>query len=429
MAKKKKTEKPQRPLTRRQLSHWQQQQKRQRIVFLAGIFTIVAILLIIGGGWVYAEYLPLQQTVIRVNDTEFDMQYYIDVLKIEFQRSQQPPAQYAQYLADTAVNDIEQAELVRQGALKLGVSVSDDNVTAQLDTAGLPNDAAYRDLVRGQLLLPKMRDEYFDKRLPATAEQVHMLAMFLESQSVAANVTARLEAGESFASLYTSVGLGYGSSDGDLGWHIKEVFDQLIGSTVASDYAFGASAEAGSLSPPLYDADLSKGIGYWLIKVLSRDENTGDNHILAMLLGSEEEAQGIRARLEAGEDFSTLAKESSRLDGAKDDGGDLGTVAPGDKTDAFDQFTFDTSIAVGTLSEPIKDKLSPTKGGYWLVQVVEKDANREIAEGDRNVMNSTALNDWVTSLKNDPSNTVDDSYLTDERKAWAAQKALKELGL
>ncbi len=47
---KKKAEKPKRELTKRQLSRWQQQRRRQRIIFGSGILIIVAVLSVVGAG-------------------------------------------------------------------------------------------------------------------------------------------------------------------------------------------------------------------------------------------------------------------------------------------------------------------------------------------------------------------------------------------
>ena len=82
---KKKIEKPKREVTRRQLSRWQLQKRRQRILLGSGILIICAVIGLIGAGiyhqWYIPEYKPLHQTVITVNDTEFDMDYYIKMIK------------------------------------------------------------------------------------------------------------------------------------------------------------------------------------------------------------------------------------------------------------------------------------------------------------------------------------------------------------
>ena len=123
---KKKVVKPKREVTKRQLSRWQKQKRIQRIIFGLGILVIVAVLGIVGAGvynrWYIPEYKPLHQTVIGVNDTKFDMDYYVKMLKFY---GSGMPMQQMYSLADEVVMLIERNELVRQGAMKLGISVCD----------------------------------------------------------------------------------------------------------------------------------------------------------------------------------------------------------------------------------------------------------------------------------------------------------------
>ena len=191
----KKIEKPKREVTKRQLSHWQQQKKRQRIILGIGIFIIVAVLGIIGTGWYIKLYQPLHQTAIKVNDTEFNMSYFVKALK------------FFQYPVDTVVTIIERNELIRQGADKLGISVSDDTVDTELKSHNPPFNDAHSDEVRTKLLVDKLRDEYFDQKVPVFAEQRHIMAMFLESGSQANEVRTRLDAGENFAELASELSL------------------------------------------------------------------------------------------------------------------------------------------------------------------------------------------------------------------------------
>jgi len=417
---KKKVGKPRREVTKRQLSRWQQQKRRQRIILGLGIFIIAAVLGILGVGWYISQYQPLRQTVIRVNDTEFDMKYYIEMLKLQ---GGNQSTQYMRFLADNVVKNIELNELIKQGALKLGISVSDKAVNEELKRSDLPVNDVHRDLTRSQMLRSKLQDEYFEQQVPVFAEQKHILAMLLESEQQADEVRARLENGESFTELAGELSLDALSkaNQGDFGWHPESILSELLGTSIPEGYAF--SSEAGVLSLPLYEEGISKGVGYWLIKILDRNEEDEEAHVLTMLLGSEEEAQEVRARLEAGEDFATLAKEFSQLDGVEENEGEY-MLTPGMMSPAVDDFTFDPEVDLETLSEPIHDETVATKGGYWLVKVVDEDDNRQIEDDDRDFLKAKALDAWVFSLLYDPENEVDDSYLDDEKKAWATEQAM-----
>jgi parvulin-like peptidyl-prolyl isomerase len=438
--KKSKVEKPKRELNKRQRSHFKQHQRRQRIIFLSGILIIVAALVVVGAGvyfgWYVPERQPLQETVIRVNDTEFDMEYYVEMLKYEILQMSawgiDVGAEQLSYMASGAVTFIENAELVRQEALKLGITVSDEEVEAKVDEELGSYDSfqveeyreVARDAARTQLLQQKLLDEYFDQQVPLTAEQRQVMAMFLESQSQASEIRARLEAGELFSDLADEFCLDSycKAQHGDLGWHPREILSQMVGSDVVVDSAF--SAEAMSLSQPVYEETKTKRLGYWLIEVEFVDAEVEHAELKVMLLGSEQEASEIRARLENGEDFAALAAEFSQHDESKDNGGEFEIDSKGLFAEAFDEFVFNPELEEGTLSRPIKDDTVSTEGGYWLIKVADASEDRLLDEADRDVLKSDLLKEWAAGLSDKPENTVED-YLDEDKISWAIMHVLE----
>lgn len=420
---KKKVAKPERKPTKRQLSHWQQQRRRQRIILGSGIAIILAALGLVGTGvyyqWYLPEYKPLHQTVVEVNNTRFNMDYFIKAL--EYYSGGQ--SQYIQYLVEPVAEAIQRNELIRQAALKLGISVSNKEVDQELKSRGLPINRAVRDIVRTQMLVAELREKHFGPMVPLSAEQRQIVAMFLESQSQAVEVSSRIEAGEDFGQIAGELSLDSLTKEkkGGLGWRPKGVLDSLLSTSVFADYAFGS--EVGVIAQPLYDKDKTKNLGYWLIRVLERKQDTKEAHVQAILLASKEEALNVKARLEAGEDFATLAGELSQWSGGDKDKGDLGWLAPGTMSQEFDGFVFSSETELNIISEPIADDGATTKGGYWLVRVLAKEANKEISAEDRDALVSEALSDWVASLWDNPKNEVM-SYLDDEMKAFAVARAL-----
>ena len=417
MAKKKQEKKP-REVTKRQLSRWQRERKRERLVRFSGIAIIVALLCFLGAGLYITQYRPLYETVITVNDAKFDMKYYTNMLKY-YGEGQTSIMLYN--LAGEMERTIKQNELVRQAAMELGITVSNDEVDNELEKSEPPLSKDYRDIVRTELLVEKLLDEYFEYQVPVFAEQHHILAMFLEGESQALEVTGRLEDGEDFTELAAELSLDgvTKAKKGDIGWHPKEVAAELLNSPVPTDYAF--NTEVGVLSHPLYDEDKIKSVGYWLIKLLERKEDSNEVHIQAMLLGSEAEANEARARLEAGDDFADVAGELSQLEKAKEDGGDVGWVTPGMLNPPLDEFIFDPEVELETISELIHDDQTATTGGYWLVNSLGKEDNREIEEEDRDLLKGKALNEWVASLWDNPDNKIE-SFLDDEKIGRAVEK-------
>ncbi len=423
---KKKAEKPKREVTKRQLSRWQRQKRRQRIIFGSGILIILAVLSVVGSGvynrWYIPEYKPLHETVIEVNDTKFDMNYYIKMLKYY---GSGMPIQYMQFVADEVVKVIEQNELIRQEAMELGISVSDDEVDEELESYDPPLSKDYRDVVRTQLLVDRLRDEYFEQQVPMFAGQRHILAMFLESESQANEVRVRLEAGEGdFAELAGELSLDAicKAKEGDLGWRPEGVLPLLLKTSILDEHAF--NCEAGVLSQPIYDETKTKMVGYWLIEVLDRDEEVEYAQVKVMLLASEQEANEVRARLEAGEDFATLAEEFSQHDESRENGGDFEVLSLDMMSSVFNEFVFDPEVELETLSQPIRDEVADTEGGYWLIKVVDIDDNRQIEEENRDLLKADALSKWVEALWDDPDNKIE-SYLDDEKKEWAILHAIE----
>jgi parvulin-like peptidyl-prolyl isomerase len=417
---KKKAEKPQRIFTKQQLSRWQQQEKRRRIILWTGISIIVAVLAIIGVGWFLGQYQPFHKPAIRVNDTEFNMKYYIEMLKLN---AQNQPASYLPSIADEVINNIEQNELIRQEALKLGFSISDDAVREELKNANMPNNEIYRDLVRNQLLINKLLDEYFDQPVPVSAEQRQVMAMLLESKPQATEVRARLENSENFTELAAELSLEpfTKANKGDLGWHPREVLNDLLDASIVENIF---SAEVGILSQPLYDDEIVKGIGYWLVKVLDRNEEEEEASVQIMLIDDEAEAQEIIGRLKAGEDFAALAKEFSLLEGVEENEGEY-ALTPGMFSPVIEDYVLNPDTELETISEPIRDETITTEGGYWLIKVVAEDMNRQIEKDDRDWLKTKLLNQWLSSLWGNPENKVDNSYLDDAKKTWAIEQVLK----
>ena len=409
---KKKIEKPKREVTKYQLSRWQRQKKRQRLILIAGISVIAAVAGVIGGGWYTKEYQPLQETVIRVNDTEFSMRYYIDMLELNYRYGG----------AGDVVTFIEQNELIRQGAEDLGITVSDSEIGEELKSYDPPLGKEYGEAARASISMRKLLDEHFEQEVPLATEQRHIMAMFLESESQATEVRARLENGEDFGELAVELSLeNLSKADGgDLGWYPRGILSELLATPILEDYAF--TADVGVSSPPLYDEAKIKGVGYWVVEVLERDEEEEEEvYVQAMLLGSEQEAQEVIAQLEDGEDFGELAEELSQDESSKRKGGDLGWLTPEKVAPLLEDFIFNSEP--GTLSEPIRDDELLTEGGYWLVTVVDRDDNRKIEDGERDFLKRKALDEWISSLWDNPENEVED-YLDSEKIAWARDKAM-----
>jgi len=417
---KKKQEKPRYEPTKRQRSRWKQQKRRQRIIFAVAILIVVAVLSVIGvgvyQGWYISDYKPLHEVVLEVNGTEFNMEYYINMLKYH---TQDMSPEWVYYMSDSVIGVIERDELVRQEAEALGITVSDEELDEVISVITPPPPEEYRDAIAGEFLLLKMRDEYFEEQVPKYADQRHIMAMFLESETQANEVIDRIETGEYFTALAAELSLDEVTkkAEGDLGWRPPGVLPFVVESTVLEEAAF--NAEVGVLSQPILEGNKSKQVGYWLIEVIEVDETVDPIKatVRRILVGSEQEALDIRDRLNAGEDFAELAAEFSLDTLSNTTGGEI-TLSPTEFTAAFDAYVFDPDVGWGVLSQPIRDTDGSSTGGYWLIEVVASEENREIDDESRLILKNEAISNWLEELMNNPENNVV-NYLDEEKIQWA----------
>jgi len=444
LAKKQKKATPKRAPTKHQLSKWQRQTKIRRIVIIAAVVFLAGIL-----SWVGYEYYedyksnPMREVVIEVNGVPFTMEYFVNTLGIYvdnyinftvntyldfyMQAYNYTREETIQLLASNAISDLSEntdniadmitgqvaddiinAELLRQGAKNLDIEVTSEEIDAKLAEREWPNERVYQDIVRSALLQEKL-GEYFGPGLNATMEQAHVQAMLVESQELATELIAEIEAGGNFTALAEEFSCN-STVEGDLGWLPEE----LMPNTLIADAAFNLTP--GEISQPIYEEAAIKNIGYWLIEVTDKQDD--EIKARAMLLGSEAEAEHVKAEL-VSRNFSSLAEEYSQHE-SNDEGGELGWLKQGDMgSQAFDEIAF--NITANQVSEPAKDESVQTTGGYWLVKVVDR-GEHELEQEVREELIDKHFNDWLEEWAEE--STIE-THLDADKKKWAVNKVLE----
>jgi parvulin-like peptidyl-prolyl isomerase len=410
LAKKQKKATSERVPTKHQLSKWQRQMKIRRIVIIAAVVFLVGI-----SSWVGYEYYkdyksnPLRQVAIEVNGVPFTMDYFEKLLDAYTQGMNYTDIYYyGDQIADMVADDITNGELLTQGAESLNITVTTEEIDAGLKKYGLPDNEAYRNEISAALLKEKLNEGYFGPRLPDTMEQAHVQAMLVESQEVAIELIGEIKAGGNFTALAEEFSCN-SSIKGDLGWLPEE----LMPNTLIANAAFNLTPD--SISQPIYDETAIKNIGYWLIEVT--DKQGEKINALVMLLGSEAEAEQVKAEL-VSENFSSLAMEYSQHE-SKTKGGKLDGLKRGDMgSNAFDAVAF--NITANEVSEPVKDESVQTTGGYWLVKVVDR-GDHTLEEAVRNKLIDKHFNDWFEEWK---GNSTIENRLDASKISWAVNKVL-----
>jgi hypothetical protein len=407
----------------------QQPKKRMRIMVISLLLVIVAAAIGVGG-WSYYNFQvkPYQQTAIKFNDVSFNIRYFINSLEIYYGNV---PAdtlsnyevygdaeieQFAGYVAQQIVHN----ETVKQGSLGLGFQIDRDVIKADLKESDIPVTDERIDILMAQQLV--------EQQVPSTQPQFNVQAMLLQNESTAWEAIARLQAGESFDQVANELSKipSLKIIDGDLGWVTPREADLTVDSTKLGDMI--SSADVNAISEPLYDDSVSKAYGYWVVEAVEKRETTDTTiesiHAKGILVGSEQEANEVIDQLNAGADIDELAKQVSQESGAADRGAEMDWLGKGWNNGIFDGL-FD--LPLNTLSSPIGDNQTETKSGYWVLNVLEKDENRELTTNQENLLVNDLLNRCFAELEKNPEYSVE-VLLTQEMLDFTLNKVVLAQG-
>lgn len=147
--------------------------------------------------------------------------------------------------------------------------------------------------------------------------------------------------------------------------------------------------------------------------------NYGEVHVRHILLTTEEDARAVKAELEAGADFATLATEKSIDPSAKQNGGDLSWVARGRTVKPFEDAAFALSTP-GQLSDPVQSQF-----GWHIIRFEEARKGtpvpfEQMAPELQQRLLVKSFDDTVAALKQSTPVTIADPALAE---AVAAQEA------
>lgn len=273
--------------------------------------------------------------------------------------------------------------------------LSPDEFRKVLEREGIPY-ANYREDIRRQVLIQRVRDREVDSKLTVSDAEVDNYLATIASQAggedeyllshiyvtvpeqaspdvVEANrrraeqALAELKAGKDFGQVAASYSSAPDApSGGNLGWRTRARLPSVFADVVRG-------MKPGDVSGVLRSAG-----GFHVVKLVDeRNRNqptvvdqTHARHILIKVNEQTSEADArtkidrLRERLVAGASFEDLARANSEdASGAK--GGDLGWISPGDTVPDFEHAL--DKLAVNEISEPVR-----TPFGWHLIQVLER---------------------------------------------------------
>ena len=128
-------------------------------------------------------------------------------------------------------------------------------------------------------------------------------------------------------------------------------------------------------------------------------------HIYDIVVATHTSADDIKSRIDAGEDFMTLAKEVSIDTSTKDNGGDMGWV-PIKALDA-DLANTVTGLDIGKVSDPVQTSQAAQQAAstqqeqpYFLLMVTERAPSREVDPQYISTLKGRLMTDWLNTQMN-----------------------------
>jgi hypothetical protein len=417
LAGKHRKEKTVRKPSRHQVTRWEKEKKLSRIITIVTACIIAAVLGIIGY-WVYAEQvMPYQQTAVKVNDRSFDMDYYIKMLDA-YTKGQS--SDMVKYYVDIVAQAISQTEVVIENAEAAGITYSDDEVKKEIELLKLPDNAVSEDMMKARVITRKYNELNCLPKQPATVEQAEVQAMLLETRFMADERRQKLLLGDNFSTMAAALSIDAvtQSKKGYLGWIPRGYEDKALGTlsdSILKNVIFTLDTKA--VSDPIYDENMEKPFGYWVLELLEKDPAKGV-HARGIFFSSKDDAESVRLRLINGDSWDSLAKQYSQH-ASKDKGGDLDWLIPG--VDKQQLPSIVSALEKGKISNVIRDDSISTKGGYWLVQVLNKQ-ERPLADSIKQALSEECLSVWIKGLMD---NAKVENKLDQAQKDFAVAKVLK----
>jgi foldase protein PrsA len=117
-------------------------------------------------------------------------------------------------------------------------------------------------------------------------------------------------------------------------------------------------------------------------------------HVRQIIVATESQAKDLRKRLDKGEDFADLATKYSQDEGTRAQGGDRGYLALGYELMPAEVEKAVAGLGAGKVAGPIA-----ANPGFYLVQVIEIQDNRQTSAEMRQGLTRDALMSWLETQR------------------------------
>jgi parvulin-like peptidyl-prolyl isomerase len=414
---KKKTESTE---SRKQSRMREREQEQQRLLFIALGVVAALIVIILAFGYWRTNIAILDETIATVNGTPIPVRDYQararydaqviqaqlvqiqDALK-QFDPNDPTMSSLVQYyqqqyttlqsrllqVPSNALEDAIDDELVRQEAMKRGITVTPAEVDREIELT-----------IKESLGYPRPTATATEGPSPTSTATATATAIPTNTAtpSISPTATATLT-----ATLTTTPTAGPTETPSPT---------QTPLSAEAYSTEVGKLKDSVSKGKYSYD-DYRKIVETELLRtklnvVLGKDvPTTGEQvHVRHILVKTFDEAQKVEERLKAGEDFGKIAQEVSTDPSAKTNKGDLGWAPRGTYITEFENAAF--SLNPLQISDPVT-----TTFGVHVIQLLAKDPNHPLEAAALASKRASALTDWLQKVRADKATNIQRFFASD----------------
>ena len=281
-------------------SNLEKDKRKQRVVVGLGIVVALLVIAIPLYGWVTTFIMPPRETIVRVNDTKYDMGYLLKLMRMVQRQSE---AQGQQVNLGTIpfqlVNNLAEDELIVQGSQSIGLTVTDDELNAQIrsEFLGDPDPDAgiseadleiefreryrqflnqvqlsaneYEDVVLRNLYRQKL-EAHLGATVPTELPQIHVYALAVQTEEEADTAKTEFDRGTPFADVVAEHSLDPEAvrTEGEVGWAPHGVLDPSV-----ADFLFN-ELELGVISDPISQFDSASSQEFFVLYYVPEREES-----------------------------------------------------------------------------------------------------------------------------------------------------------
>ncbi len=402
-----------RVVTKKHMARLEREQRQNRIILAVGIASvlIVAGLLIFGyvrsnvvanvngtkittGEWQQRVRLQRVSLLNQLSQYQYFQQYF----GMDTSQQQQQvnfSLSNTEQMGQDVLNTMIDEELIRQEARKLGISVSSAEVEKSIQEAYsfFPDGTPTPTITPTEFALPTLNSEQLTL-FPHTATPTEFVPTSTpdftstpDPSTATPTVTAAPPTPTAVPELPTVSPTPY----------TLEGFQTQLDKTISDFAKYNISEKTLRY---VYESDLLK---KKLQDELTKDSPHSAVQVLArhILVADEQIALALYQKLQAGEDFATLAKENSMDTGSGANGGDLGWAPASNYVAEFAEAV--KTQPIGEIGKPVK-----TEYGFHIIQVIARE-ELPLTDAQYEQQKQKEFDDWLTKTREAAKITTYDS--------------------